>query len=481
MHRESSGVEPAALIRVPAAARWRGLAALLALTAVLAGARAVQAQADIVVINRDRAGEGFNDETPVDPVGGNDGTTLGEQRLIVFRHAAEIWSAIVESSVEIRVGAAFDPLPCGGSRVTLGVAGPNNLHRDFKGAPRPDTFYADALADSLAGVDLCPPGQCPESDDLSATFNSILGTQNCTFPPWYMGLDGNPPNNQPDLATTVLHELGHGLGFLTFMDTSTGRGFMNADDAYMVHLEDHLIGKTFPEMTLDERKVAARATGDLHWVGPSVVAASRRLTQGRHPSGHVEMYAPAQLSPGGSVSHFSDFLSPNELMEPFDNGPIPSVGLARELLEDLGWRLVGANTMTPTPTVTPTPTQTRPRTTTPTRRSTSTRLPTRTRSGTPTRTRTRTPTITGTPPTATATPTPLPPDTCLGDCDVSGDVSSGELVMGVGIALGAVPMSRCGAFDVVRDGVVSVEDLISAVDHALNECPEQPAVGIESP
>jgi hypothetical protein len=454
---------------VSVAASCRAWLFLLASVASLGSAREVEARATITVINRDRSGEGFNDPAPVAPVGGNNGTTLGQQRLIVFQHAADVWAEIVDSSIEIRVGATFDPLPCGAGRVTLGVAGPNNLHRDFAGAPRPDTFYADALADSLAGTDLCPPGSCENPDDVSAVFNSILGVGNCTFPPWYMGLDGNPPNNQPDLATTILHELGHGLGFLTFMDLSTGRGFMDADDAYMVFLEDHLTRKAFPEMSNEERVAASTATGDLHWIGPAVVAASGRLTQGRHPTGHVEMYAPGRLSPGGSVSHFSDFLRPDELMEPFDNGPLAGVGLARELLEDIGWRLAGADTPTPSPTATA------PRSVTPTRRPTRTDLPTRTRSGTPTRTRTRTPTITGTPPTATPTPTPVPPGTCLGDCDGDGSVSSNELVMGVSIALGVMPMSRCAAFDVGRDGVVSVLDLISGIDHSLNQCPEAPA------
>src|SRR5262249_1199907 len=47
--------------------------------------------ATIVVVNADGPGEGFNDATPVAPVGGNTATTLGGQRLNVFQYAADIW------------------------------------------------------------------------------------------------------------------------------------------------------------------------------------------------------------------------------------------------------------------------------------------------------------------------------------------------------------------------------------------------------
>ncbi|MDQ2989428.1 MAG: peptidase, partial [Pseudomonadota bacterium] len=71
-----------------------------------------QAAATIVFINRNDAGVGFNDPAVVAPVGGNAGTTLGQQRLIAFQHAADIWGATLTSSVTIRVGASFEPLSC---------------------------------------------------------------------------------------------------------------------------------------------------------------------------------------------------------------------------------------------------------------------------------------------------------------------------------------------------------------------------------
>ena len=40
--------------------------------------------ADIVIVNNDSGGEGFNDISSVSAVGGNTATTLGQQRLAVF-------------------------------------------------------------------------------------------------------------------------------------------------------------------------------------------------------------------------------------------------------------------------------------------------------------------------------------------------------------------------------------------------------------
>jgi len=75
------------LIRVTEAA---ALAAALAFT--LSSGTAL-AKAKITI---DKSGdgptEGFNDPTPVRPVGCNFGTTLGQQRLISFQAAADIWA-----------------------------------------------------------------------------------------------------------------------------------------------------------------------------------------------------------------------------------------------------------------------------------------------------------------------------------------------------------------------------------------------------
>ena len=293
--------------------------------------------ATITVINLDGPGEGFNDPSPADPAsaaGGNSEVTLGAQRLVAFQRAANIWGSLLSSTVEIRIDANFDPLPCTSVSATLGGAAPNSAHRDFAGAPLQNTWYPQALANNFAGVDVLP-----NVSDIGATFNSAIGTT-CPFPRvWYYGLDANPPAGQLDFVSVVLHELGHGLGFTSLVSLATGARPLELDDVYSRNLEDHSTGKLYPEMTNAERVSASQNTGNLHWVGANVVAASGRLTGGVDPPGHVRMYAPNPQQPGSSVSHFDTALMPNELMEPFYTGPNHDVGLTYRAVP--GPRLAG--------------------------------------------------------------------------------------------------------------------------------------------
>jgi hypothetical protein len=55
-----------------------------------------------------------------------------------------------------------------------------------------------------------------------------------------------------------------------------------------------------------------------------------------------------------------------------------------------------------------------------------------------------------------------------GDCDGDGIVTINELILGVNIALGNLPVTACPAFDTNRDGQVSIDELIAAVNAALS-------------
>src|SRR5512147_2873878 len=99
------------------------LSLLAALVVAFAPVAAHAGGATVIVINVNAAGVGFNDPTPAAPVGGNTGTTKGEQRLIAFQHAADLWGATLASNVPIKILATFEPLSCTATAATLGSAG----------------------------------------------------------------------------------------------------------------------------------------------------------------------------------------------------------------------------------------------------------------------------------------------------------------------------------------------------------------------
>src|SRR5471032_3237824 len=99
------------------------------------------AAATIVIVNGDPANVGFNDPTVVAPVGGNAGTTLGQQRLLAFQAAANKWGATLTSAVTIRISAKWTALTCTATSAVLGSAGATEVFADFPNAPVAGHLY----------------------------------------------------------------------------------------------------------------------------------------------------------------------------------------------------------------------------------------------------------------------------------------------------------------------------------------------------
>ena len=236
----------------------RPLLAALALVCLAASAQA----ATITIVNNDAAGEGFNDPTAAAPVGGNSGTTIGQQRLNVFEQAASIWGGILPSAVPIRVNATFDPLTCTSTSAVLGSCGATNVWRNFSGAEFADTWYSQALANKLTEADLDPA-----TADMTATFNSNLGNAGCLEGSgWYYGLDHNHGSNV-DLLVVLLHEMGHGLGFQTFANGTNGALFNGRPDVFSKFMYDESTGLHWDEETNAQRAASAISPYKLLWDG----------------------------------------------------------------------------------------------------------------------------------------------------------------------------------------------------------------------
>ena len=255
-------------------------AALMALGAATAEA------ATIDISSRDGAGVGFNDMTPAAPVGGNPGTTLGQQRQNVYRYVANLWEQAIASNVVIHVSAGWEALTCTATTAVLGSAGAWNIWFDFPNGV-PGTWYPQALANKLSGVDLSASqpddGTGYGNVDIKTQFNVNLGNPGCLDgTPFYLGLDGLA-GTKVNFVETLLHELGHGLGFSVLtVQTSTGNRLNAAGSAFVAtgglpsiwegFMYDNTAGKTWLNMSSAERQASAINPLKLAWNGPNAVA-----------------------------------------------------------------------------------------------------------------------------------------------------------------------------------------------------------------
>lgn len=249
--------------------------ALLALSLSLGS---VAHAAKIKIINGDPAGAGFNDPTPVAPVGGNDGTTLGQQRMNVYKHVAKLWEKELPEGPTIAIEGRWSALSCTATSGVLGSAGTYSVWRDFTNAPHAGTWYSAALANTLAGADLDvdETGNYPE---IISQFNVNLGKPGCLEASgFYLGLDGEVPEGMIHFAAVLLHEVGHGMGFQALTSGLSGLRIEDETGPYPAQWErlmyDNTAGKTWFDMTDAERVTSGVNGRQLVWIGPNAVAAT---------------------------------------------------------------------------------------------------------------------------------------------------------------------------------------------------------------
>jgi hypothetical protein len=251
------------------------------------------------------------------------------QARAAFQAAVDIWSHLVASRVPISVEAVSTGLDPG----VLGQAGPTAfvaLARDGLGGSA-KTEYPLALANALVGRDLS------SGSDITAEFDTAATDV-------YYGTDGQAQGKY-DFETVVLHELGHGLGFIGSMDDDTngvgswggGQPIPTIYDRFTVRSGGPIQGKRLLSYSNVSLALGSALTsGDVYWDGPR----GKADYNGRPP----RLYAPRTWEPASSYSHLSTADFPpsdiNSLMTAFvgqnqvkrDPGPV-MLGM----FADMGW------------------------------------------------------------------------------------------------------------------------------------------------
>jgi hypothetical protein len=265
-------------------------------------------------------------ETPTSSAG--DCATVSGPQQQAFDRAVAVWSHVVASAVPITVDACFHALPSG----QLGGAGPMGFQA-FGGV-----YFPDALANSLTGRD-----GAAGDPDIVAEFSNSSSL-------YYFGDDPNGiaaacPSGCYDFESVVLHELGHGLGFVGSVDkisaghAAYGYDPLGGDDmpfAFDLFTETSG-GSQILDYPNESNALYNAVTSNLvYWDGPEGAAADR----GREP----RLYAPPSWLEGSSYSHLSDLSYPqgdaDSLMTPFAeaNDVVRDPGeVMLGMFRDMGW------------------------------------------------------------------------------------------------------------------------------------------------
>ena len=195
----------------------------------------------------------------------------------------DVWSANFKSSVVVSVDASWGRSSSWG---VLGSARPGSFFSAFSGAPDPSLWYSSALANALAGKDLDKA-----NPEIIIQVNSAA--------PWNTRGDGVPTSNEYDLQSVFLHEIGHGLGFLSndAYDPFFGLGSLDQPTPFDAYLQT-IDGRRLADLPTPSKELGVALTSSLVWSGANAVKANGGVKP--------KMYTPARYESGSSTSHLDE-------------------------------------------------------------------------------------------------------------------------------------------------------------------------------
>jgi hypothetical protein len=210
---------------------------------------------------------------------------------LAFQYAVDIWKNLVYSPIPIHIQATWESL----ASDVLGSCGPSDYVPNFNSTQIWNCYYPIALVEKMLGQEV----NAATDHEIDASFNK-------DFTNWYFGTDGNTPKSKYDFASTVLHELTHGLGFTGFFySDSRGRGGYGGTDGFAAAFDQFVLNKA-----------GEKLTDKTLFTNPSVKL-NQNLTSGwlnfnsKFVTGILpRLYAPSTWDTGSSIYHLDDSTYP---------------------------------------------------------------------------------------------------------------------------------------------------------------------------
>lgn len=243
-----------------------------------------------------------------------------------FAFAMEIWGKMLVSSVPIRIKVTFSTL----ASTTLASSGATRIFRDFPNAPFRSVWYPVALAESIRGAELNN-----RETDINITINQTIR--------WNYRTDARPVSGSFDFVTVVLHEIGHGLGFVSSFKANTANATQGEyGQSGFPFVFDLFIQNTTGQNLIDTGLFGNPSTDLLGQLTGGQLQFS--LSGIRRITPLPRLFAPNPFSAGNSISHLNESSYPignvNSLMTP--NVRTAEVihqpgDLTRRILNQIGW------------------------------------------------------------------------------------------------------------------------------------------------
>lgn len=242
------------------------------------------------------------------------GTDVPTEVMSVMDYCTSVWSQYIATDVPINVSVSWQELK---SNVNA-YAKPTTFY-SFN-----DVYYPAALAEKIKGKNL--NGNNP---DIEVVINKNMD--------WSLDVNAIPAEKQYDLATTLIHELAHGLGIMGNIEEKT----LESNDFPSPTIYDLFVCdstmtpivqcQTTPFSINNE----VLCSDSLFWGGQFAYA---------YCGEHLELYAPAAFNSGSTVYHLHENRYPSgsgyELMTPvlrsseiIHKPDVATVGM----LADIGW------------------------------------------------------------------------------------------------------------------------------------------------
>ncbi|MGL1887428.1 MAG: T9SS type A sorting domain-containing protein [Reichenbachiella sp.] len=233
---------------------------------------------------------------------------IPESAIPAIEEAILIWDSQINTTVPIKIKLQWTDT---GSS-TLAKTKPSSYLKNFSHQTPAVVWYPIALAEKIAGKEL----NNAQDYEIEIVINKMGN--------WYYGLDQLPADDQYDLLSILLHEIAHGLGFLSdAKDTGGGISF-SSDDSFSCF--DHLLIDQYGQrlVRLDDHS--------------SLNEKAFVYTPNANNTDYQEVFTSETFLNSISLSHFHE--SSNSLMIPFietgwsqhiiDEGTLAT-------LDEIGW------------------------------------------------------------------------------------------------------------------------------------------------